>query len=504
MAIKDDEFNRLLSQTRVSKARPVIKPKVKGTGQTAPQTTGEESSSDEKVEPKLSQEISRNPVGSIPVSIETETPAKTDIRLESILMAPVGSPLDQKEPLSPDILNFNPEHSSDLVQEKLSQTRAKVEPNSSQIEAKVEPKLESKLSQQTQQLEPSEAPALKVEPKVEPQLKPKRKPVLSQTRAKVEPKPEANGGLQSLVGLQRQMLLFIYETCRGLGSKVSPPISIQNAATVTETTVAAARKAIQRLEEKGFIVRDQFKNGRGGWTCYKLPDSIYSQLLMNETRAKVEPNVSQTRAKVEPQPEPEVEPTPSSSSSVFSNSSNKTNTTTASTEIPDEWKVVSWESIASIGFGKPQLRQIISLGQLNPSRLQRSIDALAFDISKNGKKFQTGPLNAFMGILRKGLDYAPPENFIDPEEALLKEHLERVRQANEKKAALMYHLKEETFTLWFSELTAEDRLKLPAPKVPLQPGSEPDRAILRAYWEENIWPSELAKIHATPVPQINL
>ena len=100
---------------------------------------------------------------------------------------------------------FVPDYSTaiDKVEPKLSQSDAKVEP-------KPEPHHKPKLSQ-------SEA-------KVEPQPEPLHKPKLSQSEAKVEP----IGTFESLVGLQRNTLLFIFETCLISASNISGAFEISN------------------------------------------------------------------------------------------------------------------------------------------------------------------------------------------------------------------------------------------------------------------------------------
>jgi DNA-binding transcriptional regulator PaaX len=54
------------------------------------------------------------------------------------------------------------------------------------------------------------------------------------------------------------------------------------------------RTTIQRLEKKGCIRRIEFKNGRGGWTRYELPESIYHEVLRSETSNKPATNPQQS------------------------------------------------------------------------------------------------------------------------------------------------------------------------------------------------------------------
>jgi predicted transcriptional regulator len=270
------------------------------------------------------------------------------------------------------------------VEPILSQSEAKVEPISRETRAKLEPKL-------SRELKP-------VSLKVEPQPEPKVEPILSQSEAKVEPKYS----LDALIGLQRQALFFVYESCRISGSKISGPIGIQNLAEATRTTVAAVRKALQRLEQKVFLIRAGYKDGRGGWTKYQLPDSIYNALLVNETRAKVEPKLSQTRAKVGTELEPQPEPTRSCSSSNLNLSNTTTTDPTKSVgELAPFWLSVpkSLDGLVSV----KQLREFVRQGLVSEDVLQTSLDGFAFDLEKGAVKAKNGnPVAILIGAIKGG------------------------------------------------------------------------------------------------------
>ncbi|MDZ4662892.1 MAG: hypothetical protein SGJ18_14865, partial [Pseudomonadota bacterium] len=284
-----------------------------------------------------------------------------------------------------------PEIKDDQLEDETAEpkNRNKLRPNVSQSEAKVEPQLRPNVSQSEAKVEPNLSHN---KMKLEPQLRPKYEPKLSQSEAKVEPKID----LSALVGLQKNMLLSIYESCRFTGSKITSAIAIENLAHSAESTPAAARKAVQRLEEKGVLIRKEFKNGRGGWTKYELPDVVYQQVMFSQTEAKVEPNLGQTRAKLRPEVEPEVRPESSSSSSSLLN--NKTTTTDPA------WNEIDLSPLDGlIGFTRSHVEQIIRRNVLTPEQVQMSIYAFAFDLEENGKgKAINSPLNYFMGVLNKG------------------------------------------------------------------------------------------------------
>ena len=233
---------------------------------------------------------------------------------------------------------------------------------------------------------------------------------LSQSEVKVEP----FGTFESLVGLQRDALIFIFDSCLNSGSKISGAITISNIAISLRSTVAAVRKAIQRLEQKGYISRSQFKDGRGGWTKYEIPQGIYSDLLSAKTRVKVESKLSQTRAKVSTQPEPQPEPL-----APYSSSSNNYNINTNTIELP--------ENLRRFGISVVNLQNLITSGKTTKEIVENSLTALSFDI-EHGK---TGNIaNILFGVLGTGREYIS-QKYSESLQEELELELERIRQAEE-------------------------------------------------------------------------
>ncbi len=308
-----------------------------------------------------------------------------------------------------------------IIAKSILKTDLNLEPKLSQSEAKVEPFHEPNISQTRAKVEPSRFIKSKPEPKVKPQPEPRLESKLSQSEAKVEP----NGSFESLVGLQRDALIFVFDSCLHFGSKISGPITISNLAASLRTTVAAARKAVQRLEKKGYLLRAEFKDGRGGWTKYALPQGVYSDLLSIKTRAKVEPNISQTRAKVEPQPEPQPEPRLPYSSSNDLYNKETTNTAAEILIIP--------ENLRRFGVSVVNLQNLITAEKTTLEIIQRSLSALSFDV-ENGK---TGNLaNILFGVLGSGREYIS-QKYSETLQQELDQELARINQAeeNEKRSA---------------------------------------------------------------------
>jgi hypothetical protein len=362
------------------------------------------------------------------------------------------------------------------VEPKLSPSAAKVEPRGAETRAKVEPKLSQNNCLKTQY-------AAKVEPQPEPQVE----PILSQSAAKVEP----NLSFMALVGLQRNALLLIYDSCRMTASKTSAPICIQNIVIALETTVAAARKALQRLEQKGYIARSSYKDGRGGWTQYRMQDLVYNALLINETRAKVEPKLSQTRAKVEPQPEPQPEPTPPSSSRVLIL---KNSTTTNLLDI----STIDVGSIFQHGITSSVLLRCIELyPNLTLDQLEVLVARFA-EFIKDPKNRVQNARGFFISLAEQASKGQVPLDHIEtPDERLMREYVLQQEQAKHRRSELEQKAQEFEFETWAENLSSEDKLHLVPENSFLKLGTAPYKAMLKRHFVEMIWPERRQQIVQT-------
>jgi len=262
-----------------------------------------------------------------------------------------------------------------------------------------------------------------------------------------------------------------------------------------KTTYHAARKAIQRLEQKEFLKRAEFKVGRSGWTKYEIPDATYQELLQNETEANSRPIRGQTEAKPGTELRPEPRPSAPSSSSSLRSIDLETTTTGEATsaeprELDTQWQSIDCSPLTELRFGRGQIAQIAQSDRVTPEELQESIYAFAFDLCENqkAKNISGAPLNYFMGILRKG-PYTPPANYEDPESRQKRLYLEAKEQQRKKRLELEERLEAVEFEEWLEKQPLEQRALLVPPKDFAKPGGTAHNYQLREYFRENIWPN---------------
>jgi len=341
-----------------------------------------------------------------------------------------------------------------------------------------------------------------------------RQKIQKQDKVRTEPKTEhkTNTGqswdkvrtkinFSSLVGLQRSLILFLYEICKASRDKTTASLSIEHIALSCKTTKSSAQKTIQRLEKKHVLKRAEFKNGRSGWTRYELPEDIYQEILHSETQDKFKTNLGQSWDKVGTEPRTELKTTILSSSGI-----NYLNTTTTSEpenmkskNLSDEWLKIDIEPLSNIGFTKTHLTQIASQNILPSELVQGSIYAFDFDLRENNKarSIAGDPINFFMGILRKGKPYAPSSNYESPRDKAMRIYRERMREIEQGRVAAEKEAINLAYNDWFAQLTdAQKKEFLP---VSLRQNARLEKNKIlegsaRNHFETEIWPDKKQEI----------
>ncbi len=314
-------------------------------------------------------------------------------------------------------------------------------------------------------------------------------------------KLRTNEVFSALIGLQRKIVLFVYDECKFMRDKMTRPLSVEYIANSCQTTKLSAQKTIQRLEKKHIILRKNFKNGRGGWTQYELPDSIFQEAWQSETSDKLRTNLGQSQDKLRTEPRTELRTSVPSSSS---GSSINNNTTTTRDEfqtkqtLPEEWSSIDIEPLTEIGFSATHLWQLAQQNKLNPEMVQDSIHAFAFDLRRNnrGSSIRKGsPLNFFMGILRNGQPYTPPENYESPQEEALRKYYEHKKAEEANRVKIEQELMEIAFNDWFSALDEQSIVSIvPAMYRDKSNDHIAKRSFLKEHFKNYEWPIKRGEI----------
>lgn len=201
-------------------------------------------------------------------------------------------------------------------------------------------------------------------------------------------------GFSAVVGLQRKILDYFFTKAQSLGSRTTGKIYPEVLAEMLACSVETVRTSVQRLETKGFVVREEFKRGRGGFSVFKIGVETYQNLVIEnntKTSFKQNENITSSQTKTEPKTSP-----PCSSSIVSSLEIKETTTTDQ-----EFWLSVpkNLDGLVSV----KQLRDFVKQGLVSPEDLQSSLDGFAFDLEKSLIRAKNGnPIAILIGAIKGG------------------------------------------------------------------------------------------------------
>ena len=275
------------------------------------------------------------------------------------------------------------------------------------------------------------------------------------------------------------------------------PLSIDNAAIHAETTVASARKALQRMEQKGILIRKQSKAGRGGWTRYELNKDIHDEINyynnLNQSKIESHTNMSQIEAKHESKLKSEFKPTSPSSSSLNKSTTNEPEESFSKTALPPDWETIDISPLEFIGFNTNKLQQIYQAGKLTAEMVQDSIHAYAFDCEIN-KVQHNNPIAFIMSLLKvKGMPYEFPQNYESPRDRALRRYVEQKKAQQERAKQLQALLIETAFDEWRSKFTPE-ALEALVPSQGMNTDGSRYKALLQLHFEQHVWPQKMQEL----------
>lgn len=254
-----------------------------------------------------------------------------------------------------------------------------------------------------------------------------------------------------LVGLQRNIIILICHECKNSRSRTTEALTLEYISIALKCSAGVVKTTIQRLEKKGCLLRKEFKNGRGGWSKYELPDSIYHDAIRTETDNKLTTKWQQTDNKVATKPATELATSLSSSSSFL-------NIKETTTQLSDEWSF-DITPYAKFGFMTSQLRQLASCGVISAADVEQSLIEFNYDLTNNAlPAIKTGKINFLMGLLRSGHSYVS-EGFKTEQEAIISEMASRAESKRKK-------LLEDGFLAWEGNLSNEEKKEIEN-KIPL-------------------------------------
>jgi uncharacterized protein with NAD-binding domain and iron-sulfur cluster len=284
--------------------------------------------------------------------------------------------------------------------------------------------------------------------------------------------------INKISGIQKTILDHLFFECQKSGSRITKEISINALINELSTTKKNIKTSIYRLEKKNYISRQDFKNGRGGWTKYEIPEIVYSELFKYQELNKNNFQDEKVTTK-------------------SNTSSSSINTTT---NLPEDWKNINFESLKDYGFNEKHILQISKLDAVTPEELQNSINHFVFDLQENGKEkeIKKSPLAFFMGIIRGQGIYVAPKNYESLQDRKLRLKVEQEKQSKERREKLEKELINIEYDEWRAKLTDSEAEELiPEHIKNAKYLAEPQKLeFLRTYFVKNFWDTIKQEKHA--------
>ena len=245
------------------------------------------------------------------------------------------------------------------------------------------------------------------------------------------------------MGLRRSVILFIYNSCKSARAKTTDPIALTNLA----SSIGAARETVEvtirRLEKEGFLIKTESKLGKGGWTIYELPDSLYQEILHLESAGKLSLNTEQIPNKVRTEHRTEHRTrSSSSSSSNLIDTTTITNQVNSFAQLPIDWQQISLSRIvdlppkAGLSLNEDDIVDFYNYQTTTAGRVQENIDRIAHDLGKGGtigSKGMNSPINVLTSLLMKNKMYrctTPGYESRKPFSTSPKEEVDRLNKIN--------------------------------------------------------------------------
>ena len=325
--------------------------------------------------------------------------------------------------------------------------------------------------------------------KVESQLE-----TLSETNwRQTEDKLETKSDFSSLVGLQRELVIFFFESCQFNRSSETEKLSIEHIAKSCETSASSVKKTIQRLEDRGFIRRKDFKNGRGGWTVYSLPKDVFQDLMRAQTGDKLRTNWRQSRAKLGTELETQPRTSLSSSSrDLYS----KESSTTQVAQVSDELGSLDVSSLREYGITLETFKRAV---QLHPNVTIEALSDLAYRLSELLKQpKERAKIHNARGFVIKLVEQlasgvTPLDHIETAHERLMREYAQAAAKKRSDQQGYEESLLQAAFEKWDQETELEAKFQA-VPLAQRAPAGSPRSAIFKEYFREKIWPEERAQL----------
>ena len=242
--------------------------------------------------------------------------------------------------------------------------------------------------------------------------------------------------VSSLPNIQRKVLFALFRNSQINGDRTTQKVNLQFISSISEVKLSSLKNTLWRLRKKGYIKTVEYKDGRGGWSCYKIAKEVHKEILYQD-------NGSQTVHKRFTKPD-----TITCNNNILNN---------IIINLKEEWKKIKVDLLSHIGFSEIHLLQLQDKNLNTPEIVQSSINHFAYGLKYNEKtkKYREDALSVFMGILRKGQAWIE-SNYKSSQELALEELVEQRKKEIERYNRRVEELIDLEFSDWHNKLSEQE------------------------------------------------
>ena len=321
---------------------------------------------------------------------------------------------------------------------------------------------------------------------------------------------EITENISQIIGNERLFFDYIYSICSQCGIRTTPPLTISHILSTTEfKSKYIIKNLIERLTKKEALIREQGKQGRGGYIKLTIPESLFQQ-KRHEIDSKQTANRQQTDSRSrEKQTAEQTASTPNNNNLL---QKEKIIIPASGEEIvsdenqlsflgiPSTWEEIDITGLETIKFTKGHLKQLYEKSKLPKEIIEDSLNAFAFDLNEN-KLIETirTPLKMIMGLLIKGQPYNPPDNYESSKDRALRLYHERKRREADDRQRREGELIEIEYQSWTISLSKDEKESFLSDgykkmKPESKMAKEVMNADLKSHFMETVWPEKLKEI----------
>ena len=242
--------------------------------------------------------------------------------------------------------------------------------------------------------------------------------------------------IKQLRGIQFKIFSYVINSCTKNNSLESEKLYTPEIAEIIGCSHNSVKTSIQRLIDKGLLIRKKGKTSSGGFTLLSVTREVYMTAR----------NIKSFYVSVEA-------PWVLQEWPGNYHHAPDTNQTAIDIKLPKEWQDIDIQPLAKIGLSLQHMVMLYQTEKVSPEIVQESINAYSWGIEHNSEAYKKykNHLTVFLGVLKKGGSWVESA-YESPQDIAFKNMIALRRQQKDKQDKMIDELVEVEFPQWRSLL----------------------------------------------------